>query len=181
MKGPVVKTCRICGTVVTPHRRPTRKAYWYPRQCQDCFKKDRWPELRKKRISEATRGLKHPLAVPLGSNKIVYRGRYAYRTIKISDTGKWPYEHRVVAEQKIGRALLPGEVVHHLNRDSLDNRPENLAVLSVGEHTTGHLSITRWSKAYDSCLRCGTTVGRHVGRGLCNACYHRFKKTHQLS
>lgn len=32
------------------------------------------------------------------------------------NTRGWVYEHRVVAEQKIGRRLEPNEVVHHRNR-----------------------------------------------------------------
>ena len=45
------------------------------------------------------------------------------------------HEHRVVAEQKIGRALLPGEVVHHWDTNKLNNDPRNLAVLvSQSEH-----------------------------------------------
>lgn len=37
-------------------------------------------------------------------------------------------EHRYVAEQKIGRQLRKGEVVHHCDRNRLNNVPENLIV-----------------------------------------------------
>ena len=45
-------------------------------------------------------------------------------------TGETYYEHRAVAEWKLGRPLEQGEVVHHDNGDKRDNHPENIFVFS---------------------------------------------------
>ena len=39
-------------------------------------------------------------------------------------------EHRLVVEKQIGRYLNPFEKVHHINKNLLDNRPENLMAFS---------------------------------------------------
>ena len=50
-------------------------------------------------------------------------------------------EHRLVAENKIGRFLREDEVVHHINFNKLDNRPENLLILTNSEHSKLHSKI----------------------------------------
>lgn len=49
-------------------------------------------------------------------------------------------EHRLVMEQKIGRYLEPGEVVHHIDEDRLNNHPDNLMLFaSHADHMRHHI------------------------------------------
>ena len=47
-------------------------------------------------------------------------------------------EHVLVAEKKLGRFLSKDERVHHVNHVKDDNRPENLLIMTHGEHTRLH-------------------------------------------
>lgn len=50
-------------------------------------------------------------------------------------------EHKLVAEQMIGRPLTQEEQVHHVNLDKQDNDPINLAVLNNSNHGKAHASL----------------------------------------
>jgi len=48
------------------------------------------------------------------------------------------HEHRVVAEQKIGRPLQAGEIVHHRDGQIRNNAPDNLEVMTQADHMRLH-------------------------------------------
>ena len=46
--------------------------------------------------------------------------------------------HRHIMEKHLGRSLSRGECVHHIDGDKLNNRIENLSVMSRSEHASLH-------------------------------------------
>lgn len=57
---------------------------------------------------------------------------------KLFSNGKWRDAHRVVMEEYLGRELDREEVVHHLNGDITDFSIENLDIMLLSVHTSGH-------------------------------------------
>lgn len=66
----------------------------------------------------------------------------------LKDRHGYVREHRLVMEEKLGRFLTAEEVVHHLNSNKQDNRPENLGLFAKnGDHLAETLKgkVPNWT------------------------------------
>ena len=73
---------------------------------------------------------------------------------KRNTKGLYPL-HRVLAENKLGRALEDGEQVHHKDGDKTNDAATNLEVLTVTEHARHHARNVESVKC--ECPQCGKT------------------------
>ena len=104
--------------------------------------------------SQKIRAINNPKSFVRGKNHPYWKGGKTHNSGYILLLAKHPKadmngrvrEHIIVAEKTLGRYLIDGEVVHHINGKKDDNRPENLLViLNQSEHLKLH-----WRNKYAS-------------------------------
>jgi hypothetical protein len=116
------------------------------------------------------------LQVPKWDNQLARNGRWmggrvidkdGYALLKRPDHPRrnrhdYVREHRLVMEEKLGRYLEPGEVVHHKDGDKLNNHPDNLELF---RRNADHLATTlkgkcpRWTEGGLQRIREGIARG----------------------
>ena len=119
--------CTRCGKEV-PYRKPSQRKRNPRAFCsRQCHMKTLNEELNPTRMTDQTREKIRLSRLGKGEG-LTYTKQYGR------------HEHRIVAEQTLGRALEPGEIVHHVDGDKRNNAPENLMVFpSQSEHMKWHL------------------------------------------
>lgn len=71
-----------------------------------------------------------------GQGTINGKNKSGYVCVKVK--GKSHLLHRLIVEKHLGRKLKKTEIVHHKNENQLDNRIENLEVMTRAEHIRHH-------------------------------------------
>jgi hypothetical protein len=90
-------------------------------------------KLQRKITRENWLGKNNPRWKPNGSK----RKSHDYILIKVSEH-KWQKEERFIAEKLLKRKLKGNEVIHHINSNKMDNRTENLYLMTRTEHKAWH-------------------------------------------
>lgn len=71
-----------------------------------------------------------------GKNKISIDNGYEFI---IDSSGRMKYIHRIIIEEKLGRKLKPGEIVHHKDGNKRNNSLSNLDLTSRKRHGKHHI------------------------------------------
>lgn len=128
----MILKCEVCGKTFERLRCTEMNHMFCSWECSQSFRKNNFSELAKKlnptRMTEEIKFKLRQVRLGKGEGK-AYAKTFGRHT------------HRVVAEEMLGRPLLEGEVVHHIDGNKRNNHPLNLMIFKTqAEHATWHLN-----------------------------------------
>lgn len=126
--------------------------------------------------------------------KVVKKGNYLYAVVKNHPNrtkNNYVLLHRVIMENHIGRLLNENEIVHHRDKNKLNNSISNLEVMSVKSHASKHRKEHGRKWALLKCPWCEsvfekeynqTFVFKNASYTCCSAkCRGKLSRTIQLN
>lgn len=125
--------------------------------CSDRAKARRMCSAHYRQVKAGLPVTKKRVYAPAGTGHINKNG---YRVLSVD--GRSRFEHRILAEEALGRPLQPGEEIHHINGDRLGNWVDGPFVLNErGNLASGNLEI--WSTSQPKGQDVGAKVEWAVG------------------
>lgn len=136
----IIKTSKELG------RKGNRK--YISKQCVKC-KQDRWIEIHREKASGYT-GLCSKCFIAKGADNSMWKGgrtivkgyvRILHKKHSLAIKSGYILEHRLIASQKYGVEAVKNMIVHHKDGNKLNNKIENLEIVSRSGHPRLHLGM----------------------------------------